>query len=61
MSTGRSEHALRVCVFAESSMISRIDTDELLYMEIIDLLCEQLYFDRLGHGINGVRVTRPRR
>lgn len=50
-------HVLRVCVLAEIS--SKFDWDSLLPND--DELCTQLYMDRLGHGVNGVAVTRPKR
>lgn len=43
-------HALARCLFSELGMANRISPRDFVYM---DLLCDQLYFDWLGHGING--------
>lgn len=50
-------HLLKVCVLTEVS--SKLDWNDILPND--DELCTQLYMDRLGHGINGMAVTIPRR
>ena len=56
------EHLHYPCVFVEGNFINRLPEKE--YMgrgETMDLLCEQLWADHWGFGVNGVAVTRFRR
>lgn len=47
-------HVLKVCVFCEIQR--KFCIRDTIYN--VDEICDQLYMDRLGHGINGTAVTR---
>lgn len=46
-------HELKVCVLSTVCHLLHLK-------DVQDELCDQLYMDRLGHGINGVVVARSR-